>query len=80
MNDNRILTYKYFTLGLCNPIRLVLNEKGNKIGTQFVDIATGDFVNDMDKMRRLELSSDAEEITKDEFDKMVEDLLRAKDQ
>lgn len=80
MNDNRILTYGYFRLGLSNPIRMVYSEKGRKIGAQTIDVETGKFVNDMMLMSRLELSSDAEEIPKEDFDKLVEDLLRAKDQ
>lgn len=60
-------TYKYFTLGSDNPVRVVFNDAGQKIGAEIPDPQTGDFEKDATFLSRLETSPDAQEIDQKKF-------------
>ena len=71
MTENNATGYDYYALGRDRPVRVSFNENGHRNGAQILDPQTGQFVWKASMMFVVLESPYAEEITKEEFDRMV---------
>lgn len=67
-------SYKYFTLGTENPVRVKFNQAGHQINAEVPDPETQDLKIQTTLLSRLATSPDATEIDRDTFDQLCRDI------
>ena len=75
-NENEYGRYEYYRLG-DTPIRLVFSTEDNIIGTNGLNVETGELVIGS-YIREIDNNPDIEEITEEQFYSLCEDLIRRK--
>jgi len=65
--ETRKVTYQYFMLGDCVPVRVAFNDKGLRIGAEVPDRDKGELVQDATYLSRLAVSFEVGSIAEQEF-------------
>jgi len=65
-------TYKYYTIGECNPFRVVYDSNGFKKRAESIDLETGQFKRDNALLMRILTSWEVDEIDQPRFDELCE--------
>jgi hypothetical protein len=68
--ERETFTYRYYTIGLCNPIRVLIDANGYRRGAEQPDAATGGFKKNAMMLTRVADSVDSEEIDEVRFNEL----------
>ena len=71
-------SYRYFTLGQNNPVRVKLNAEGQEVNAEVPDPETQKLKIQTTMLSRLAVSPDTQEITSDTFNRMCQDVYSQK--
>ena len=71
-------SFKYFTLGSSNPVRVRFNDAGERVKAETPDPETGGFKNRTTLLSRLAESPDAEEIDRGTFERLCDTIYAKK--